>query len=145
MKCYYHPEIEAVATCLECGRGLCSHCASKYNDIVCDDCVTRHKTQIRSASWRDIIISIVLFAISFFASLFTNQGVVMALFSGWILCGIPFGWRALSWLTSQVFMFMSFFGWIIYLVVKVILSIFVGLVAMPISIGRAIIKINQNK
>ena len=29
MRCYYHREVEAVATCKSCGRGLCPDCANE--------------------------------------------------------------------------------------------------------------------
>ena len=38
MKCYYHPNREIVATCTECGKGLCKECASKWEPTLCDDC-----------------------------------------------------------------------------------------------------------
>lgn len=38
MKCYYHPEEEAVGQCVDCGKFLCKECASKYKPVLCDDC-----------------------------------------------------------------------------------------------------------
>lgn len=39
MRCYFHEELEAVAQCQRCGKGLCKECAAKYNPCYCDDCV----------------------------------------------------------------------------------------------------------
>lgn len=38
MKCYNHPERDAVATCSVCGRGLCKECTDKYTPIMCEKC-----------------------------------------------------------------------------------------------------------
>lgn len=38
MKCYFHPEKDAVATCQNCGKSLCKECAEKYHPCLCDDC-----------------------------------------------------------------------------------------------------------
>ncbi|HEU6446911.1 MAG TPA: hypothetical protein VFV23_00550 [Verrucomicrobiae bacterium] len=36
MKCFYHPQIEAVAICKNCGKGLCFECASDVgNGVAC--------------------------------------------------------------------------------------------------------------
>lgn len=38
MKCYYHPDRDAVASCQNCGKNLCKECADKYHPCLCDDC-----------------------------------------------------------------------------------------------------------
>ena len=38
MKCYNHPERDAIAQCGGCGKGLCEECAKKWNPHICDDC-----------------------------------------------------------------------------------------------------------
>ena len=40
MKCFNHIELEAVATCQRCGKGLCRECAAKYSPCYCDECYT---------------------------------------------------------------------------------------------------------
>lgn len=38
MKCYYHPEKDAVAICKECGKPLCENCAHEFNGkIYCEE------------------------------------------------------------------------------------------------------------
>jgi hypothetical protein len=44
MKCYYHPEIEAVATCSNCGRAICqADTVSVSGKIVCQQCLATGK------------------------------------------------------------------------------------------------------
>ena len=38
MKCYKHNDRDAVASCKECGRGLCAECSNKYVYPYCDNC-----------------------------------------------------------------------------------------------------------
>ena len=36
MKCYFHPEIDAVAICKNCGKGICPECAADVeNGMAC--------------------------------------------------------------------------------------------------------------
>lgn len=41
MKCYVHNDREAVAKCSICGRGLCSECSDKYEDMLCEKCAPK--------------------------------------------------------------------------------------------------------
>ena len=41
MKCFNHPEREAVATCQKCGKGLCKECAEKHTPCLCDSCAVQ--------------------------------------------------------------------------------------------------------
>lgn len=38
MKCFNHVELDAVATCQRCGKGLCHDCAAKHTPCYCDEC-----------------------------------------------------------------------------------------------------------
>jgi len=40
MKCYVHPEIDAVGTCTSCGNAICGECAVEVRGkLVCRDCL----------------------------------------------------------------------------------------------------------
>lgn len=45
MKCYDHPEKEAVGLCKYCQRGLCEACAAQVDDVLA--CRDRHEGQVR--------------------------------------------------------------------------------------------------
>ncbi len=39
MKCFFHPDREAIATCVECGKPVCNDCRNKiYGRNFCDQC-----------------------------------------------------------------------------------------------------------
>ena len=46
MNCYFHVDQPAVAQCNVCGKGLCKECATKYDMVVCDDCVIAAETEV---------------------------------------------------------------------------------------------------
>ena len=40
MKCYYHPEVDAVATCTSCGKAICQSCAVDVaGRLYCQQCL----------------------------------------------------------------------------------------------------------
>jgi hypothetical protein len=40
MKCYYHPEVEAVATCVNCGKAICQTCSVDVaGRLICQNCL----------------------------------------------------------------------------------------------------------
>lgn len=47
-----------------------------------------------------------------------------------------FGWRALNRITPDIFLFMSITGWIIYFVVKGMISVAIGAFIAPFYIGK---------
>ena|SRR3989338_1032593 len=51
MQCYNHADLEAVGSCSNCGRGICSGCTVEVGDkIRCRNCVkmTSHEQQIKN-------------------------------------------------------------------------------------------------
>jgi len=39
-KCFYHPEVDAVAYCRNCGKALCTECRRAVREVVyCEDCL----------------------------------------------------------------------------------------------------------
>lgn len=42
MKCYYHPEVDATATCADCGKAICQDCAVDMGGkLHCRECLAR--------------------------------------------------------------------------------------------------------
>ena len=46
MKCFYHPEADAVAVCKNCGRGVCPGCAADAGPAIA--CRDKCETEIRA-------------------------------------------------------------------------------------------------
>ncbi len=45
MRCYYHPEKEAIGLCKYCQRGLCEACATEVEEVL--SCRDRHEGKVR--------------------------------------------------------------------------------------------------
>jgi len=66
MKCYYHPEVEAAATCVVCGKAICQTCSVDVaGRITCQPCLskgtaTRLQTQPSRPSNPLAIVSLIL-------------------------------------------------------------------------------------
>ncbi len=52
-----------------------------------------------------------------------------------LVCAI-FGWMTLNRIQPAMFIWMSWFGWLLYFVIKLILSAIIGLFVAPFKIGR---------
>lgn len=46
MKCYYHDNREAVATC-KCGKCLCRECADAHTPIMCSSCWSANQKELQ--------------------------------------------------------------------------------------------------
>ena len=53
MKCYYHEDRDAVATCQHCGKALCKACASRYTPCLCEECARLLQEQAAQRSFFD--------------------------------------------------------------------------------------------
>ena len=38
MNCYNHPDLPAVSSCIDCNKGLCIECSSRYTFPICVEC-----------------------------------------------------------------------------------------------------------
>lgn len=70
-----------------------------------------------------------------FAMLETDNTVILAI--ALLGCGF-FGWRALARITPDVFLWMPIASWLIYFLVKGLLSIIIGAFVAPFWIGKTI-------
>lgn len=172
MKCFNHPEREAVATCQKCGKGLCKECAEKYTPCMCDPCAAKvqrdryqqaqSKEEQRKQKYRDALVDsrsefITTTAIGILVGIIlvwfmtkTEYGDADASFTdcvGYFFLGIcvPFGWKILTYLQSffPLSIIGTFWFWIIYGAVKLILSMIVGIPAFFFQLVKTIF--NQRK
>lgn len=125
MNCYYHPERVSCATCHVCGKALCKECAETLNPPICLSCLSEHISAEKAKMIKTIIFSILL---GIGCWCFTQDPMCF------LFAGVPFGWAALTAITPNIFLFMPIVGWVIYFAVKVVISLFIGWIALPIKI-----------
>ena len=144
MKCFYHGELEAVATCQRCGKGLCHECAAKRSPCMRDECARiveeereakivneeNEKKQkyldalidTKQEFVRACIVGVVLMAGGFMS----QYGTFSILLFFWL-----FGWKLLTYLQSKVPIFLvgNLLFWLTWVFVKIIASFVFGIPA----------------
>jgi len=151
MNCFYHYEIPCVATCVDCGKGLCQSCATNYTEPICKQCNLKRKLNELECIHKDFIHVLLGGSLCLFIGLifylefsFTTLdelknnpiNIVFYLLIIIVYCyysiGIVVGWKTLNKLTPRMFLFLPLFGWLIYFALKLYASMFVGLVWTPV-------------
>ena len=83
-----------------------------------------------------IIFGLLLLVPKIFGS--DSSGYVALVFA--VLLGY-FGWQALNKITPDIFLFMPLVGWLIYFLVKGMLSVVVGIFVAPFVISKKIVAV----
>lgn len=158
MKCYYHETDNAVATCQHCGKALCKPCAGKYNPCRCDECFDIQQATIednRKTKKKDALID-------------TNAEFVMAIVKGLIASiaftlfnntiydtatpflmsifffFIPFGWAVITYIEQWLpGLLMSGPLFIVYIILKIVFSMFLGIPSFLYQAVRYVYKITR--
>lgn len=172
MKCFNHIEREAVATCQKCGKGLCRECAEKYTPCMCEPCAEKtqrdkqqqaqNKEEQRTQKYKNALVDtrsefiktsvigiiVGVLWVWFMKSQHSELPVSECALDFFMGFCIPFGWKALTYLQSFIplTLFGTWWFWFIYLIVKAVLSIFVGMPALIYQLVKTILtqrKINR--
>jgi hypothetical protein len=152
MNCFNHPVVPAVAHCSDCGKGLCSVCAKQYTILICSPCnakrISNEKGLIRKELYLTYGMGILLTLLQCQISIGSHNSdiffrVFMILVYFYICSGIIAGWYTLARITPQIFLILPLFGWLIYFVVKVVISIYVGLIMLPIRTYQNIKRLKE--
>lgn len=99
MKCYYHPDRDAVSSCQKCGKYLCKECADKYSPCLCNECYNILRQEEKNElieSKKPFIKSIILGVVFFIVSMIIVSASGGMKEAGWfpfVAFFIPFGWK----------------------------------------------------
>lgn len=137
MNCFHHISEPAVAQCVDCHKGLCIHCASKYNIPICDDCNNHRKRRELVQYIKPLIICAVLFAIGYNIDL-TGQNFTM---NGYMVMCIYVGWKTIDQFIPNLFVWFSIKAIVWYYLIRVAVSMFIGIFAAPVYLIYCIIMI----
>lgn len=127
----------SVNRCSKCGRQLTMEEDAAFHPPTCMSCAREHVSTIKTEMIKNIAISVVLMVVGI---------VVIKNPAGVLLAGIPYGWSFLNKITPAMFVWMSWIGWAVYFLVKLIIAYFVGLIALPIKLFQwisEIVKVKQ--
>ena len=164
MNCFNHTQEPAVAQCSDCGKGLCSECAERYQPILCTPCFQKRK---RSEIWRSIfnlLFLIALFVIGFkwnFLATKVKRGFVVGVITGgfkWNFLATK-GVEDMRWMSGYVLMaiwsgylfvekyipYKMMAGtngqWIVYYIVKLLLFVVIGVFTAPFTCLWAVFRV----
>lgn len=126
----------SVNRCTRCGRQLTVEEDQAFNPPTCMNCAREHVSTVKSEMIKNIVISVVLMIVGI---------VVIRNPLGILLAGIPYGWSALNKITPAMFLWMSWVGWLIYFAIKLIVSYFIGIFALPYKLFQWISEIVKVK
>lgn len=150
MKCFNHNDREATATCSMCGKFLCTECASQYNPPLCTECVNKNANDVLKENIKMLLIGLALFIVAFIftgslsvRSAMNYHSMFERIILSLMFAGIPFGWNALSRITSNIFVALPIVGYLFYLWLKFILSLFIGIFIMLFRFAVIIFHIVQ--
>ena len=161
MNCYNHTDQSAVAQCSDCGRGLCPECASCYSIPICNTCNKRRIADERNRIIQEMALTFglgLLLTVLFlcFTLLYFTHGqlpnnppqpyVVLSVMSFfYILSGITPGWKTLTRITPNVFLFLPLIGWLVFFYFKFVLALWLGIIMLPIRTVKNIYRLRTLK
>lgn len=143
MKCFQHAEIDAAALCPGCQKGLCHACASQFAPMSCEACFAAHNRSVvvRHAGRLFLTAAVFAGATAFFASQPHPDRAFPALMGG-AFVSIIWGWITITERSSRGSTIVASPGvWLLFAMIKLLLSGFVGLVAAPFGIVNGIFQI----
>jgi hypothetical protein len=136
MKCSKHNERDAVSQCVDCRKALCPECTNKFTLPLCDQCALNRINSEKQLFVKNSIIMVVLFVVGFFWN--GQEGFFQRILTGYFFAGIPWGWSILNNITPSMFLFLSWFGWLMYFFIKFALSVLIGMFVTPYKIYKII-------
>ncbi|WP_411954005.1 hypothetical protein ACKXGF_12305 [Alkalibacillus sp. S2W] len=145
MKCYKHNGLDAVSTCNSCSKAMCNECTNYFDTPVCIDCNLNLVSEERTNYFKNLALMGLLFVVGIMFAQTENTGLFLTLFTAYMFAGIPWGWSVLSNITPNVFLFLPIVGWVIYFVLKVMISSFVGVFITPFKVMQAVKGIKETK
>jgi putative membrane protein len=155
MNCYNHSNEVAVATCIDCGKGLCDECARMYTIPICNACnfirIKVEKSSILKRWGISLGIAIlltILFCTNGGDKEFSTDNITIKML--YLFVGIPYGWRALNVITPKFSLILpvywAFIACILYFFIKGIISSIIGFFILPFKLFKEIkryIEINR--
>lgn len=97
MACHRHPDRAAVATCRECGRGLCVECSAAFTVMACTVCVQNHNSSIMKKMNFELIKNILIIIFSFIAGAYLCDKYSIAMYDPRLKYIVPFWVLGNAW------------------------------------------------
>jgi len=151
MNCFNHPIENAVASCQDCQKGLCTKCATNFSLPICTSCNSKRKKTQKRTIYKEFFVMLVLGFLFCFFLLYMNSPIhnltlkqpstpkAFLIFQGFYTgAALVAGWKTLNRITPSFFLFLPLIGWVVYFAVKFLLSGFLGVFMLPIRLFKNI-------
>lgn len=142
MNCFYHPYRHAVAQCVDCGKGLCVKCASKYEVPICTECNKRREKNDLLRFSRPLVVCAALFLLGCMLGTGMGSG---AFIMGYLFICVYGGWRIVGMFFSNIFISLDAHSIIFYYGLRFFLSAVVGIFATPVYLVYCIYQLIKTK
>lgn len=127
MNCYYHPYNTSVALCVDCSKGLCHRCATKYTIPICDACNNSRKRGNTFHFLKPVIICCVLFLVGYNVDIWGSD----RLFGAYMLMCAYGGWKFIDQFLPNLFIWFSLRAIFFFYLIKLGVSMFIGFFLTP--------------
>lgn len=151
MNCFYHDQNISVSQCLDCKKGLCKNCTNKFSIPICSSCnilrSTIEKRQIYFELFATISVGLILsYLLTRRVQSIPNHTFSMKeyLLSFYVYSGVYPGWKLLNKVFPKFYFSFSIIYFVI-LLFKFMLSFFVGIIALPISLYMNLKRLSKLK
>lgn len=152
MKCFYHYEKDAVATCSNCGVGLCPDCIFNYNPPLCNRCyLDEIKLAKKEILKRFAFSLLIIIIVHFYIFPFSSDGntvpeineygiklIFLKFYMRYTFASIPWGMDLLNQWLPKVKVRMNLLVLLIWFSIKLNLSLFIGIFVAPFKIYKDI-------
>ena len=79
-----------------------------------------------------VVFAVVIYGLLFAVTASNNEYLALVII---VICGY-FGWKALARIQPSMFLWMSIAGWIVYFIIKAVMSALIGVFIAPFVIGK---------
>lgn len=151
MNCYSHPQEPAAALCTDCQKGLCVECASQYSMPICTSCNTARAKSEKMKIYQEFGLMLVfgiigyLYVDGIMASHMSRNILSTKILFIFFGAGAYAGWKTLNKITPRMFLFLPLGGWVLYFIIKLLASIVIGMIALPIWIFKNLMRLKELK
>lgn len=152
MKCAEHPNLDAVATCQGCGKGLCATCTGQFEQPLCHPCVVAHNRAVVAdhdqairEERRPVLWACAVFVLVAGWVMAANgvAGIKPGLVTGFLFAMLPAGWKFLGRFFDSGTGYQHAGARWVALPVHLMFSLLLGIVVGPFQIVRAVIRIKR--
>ncbi len=137
MNCFYHPSTPAVASCIDCGKGLCHSCASVYTQPICKECNDKRKGSEIAKCVKPLVICPILYIIGANLEILGPDPYM----GGYMFMSIYAGWKFIDQFLPNIFIWFNLQAILYYYVVRIFLSMFIGALTTPFYLIWCLIKL----